>query len=124
MAPLLLQAHLLPCYHFDLILGEDWCETISCQISFKTHSLKCDDTDGRCHTLLTQATDGPTLCPIVSAIHLEQSLQQDDSAYFDYGKKYVVASQKLHPPQPAALGAMQACKVVSKGAGAMWLLVS
>ena len=53
----------------------------SCEISFKTHSPKCDDTDGRCHTLLTQATDGPTLCPIVSAIHLEQTLQQDDMLY-------------------------------------------
>ena len=67
--------------HFDLILGEDWCETTSCEISFKTHSLKCIDAEGRCHTLLTQATDGPTLCPIVSAIHLEQSLQQDDMLY-------------------------------------------
>ena len=67
--------------HFDLILGEDWCESTSCEISFKTYSLKCDDADGRSHTLLTQATDGPTLCPIVSAIHLEQSLQQDDMLY-------------------------------------------
>ena len=32
-------------------------------------------------SLLTQATDGPTLCPIVSAIHLEQSLQLDDMLY-------------------------------------------
>ena len=67
--------------HFDLILGEDWCESTSCEISFKTYSLKCDDADGRRHTLLTQATDGPTLCRIVSAIHLEQSLQQDDMLY-------------------------------------------
>ena len=49
--------------HFDLILGEDWCETTNCEISFKTHSVTCDDTDGRRHTLLTQATDRPTLCP-------------------------------------------------------------
>ena len=63
--------------HFDLIL---WCELTSCEISFKTYSLKCDDADGRRHTLLTQATDGrtPTLCPIVSTSHLEQSLQQND----------------------------------------------
>ena len=67
--------------HFDLILGKDWCETTNCEISFKTHSVTCDDTDGRRHTLLTQATDRPTLCPIVSAIHLEQSLQLDDMLY-------------------------------------------
>ena len=33
------------CDHFDLILGEDWCETTNCEISFKTHSLGID---GRC----------------------------------------------------------------------------
>ena len=67
--------------HFDLILGEDWCETTHCEISFKTRSLKCGDIDGRCHTLLTQATDEPTSCSIVSVIHLEQSLQTDDMLY-------------------------------------------
>ena len=33
-------------------------------------------------------------------------------------------SQKLQAPQPAALSAMQACKAVRKGSGAMWLLVT
>lgn len=32
--------------HFDLVLGDDWCETYSRESSFKTHNLKCDDTDG------------------------------------------------------------------------------
>ena len=32
-------------------------------------------------TFVPSCTDGPTLCPIVSAIHLEQSLQQDDMLY-------------------------------------------
>ena len=44
-------------------------------------SLTCDNIDGCCHTLLTQATDGPTLCPIVSAVHFGTSLQQDEMLY-------------------------------------------
>ena len=32
-------------------------------------------------TVATKATNGPTLCPIVSAIQLEQSLQQNDMLY-------------------------------------------
>jgi len=66
---------------FDIILGEDWCEQSKCEISYKTYSLTCNDSTGHRHRLLTQNTDTSVLCPIVSAIHLEESLQQDDLLY-------------------------------------------
>ena len=67
--------------HFDVILGEDWCEQTHCEISYKSYSLICRDAQGRSHKLLTQSTETDTLCPIVSAIHLESTLQQDDLLY-------------------------------------------
>ena len=66
---------------FDIILGEDWCQQTGCEISYRTHSVSCHDVNGRGHTLLTQATDTATLCQIVAAVHLEQSLQLDDLLY-------------------------------------------
>ena len=67
--------------HFDLILAEDWCESTHSEISYKTHKVSCHDTAGRCHKLLTQAPLRNTLCPIVSVIHLDKSLQHDDILY-------------------------------------------
>ena len=45
---------------FDIILGEDWCTQTSCEISYKSCSVNCNDINGRSHTLLTQATNTAT----------------------------------------------------------------
>ena len=58
--------------HSDIILGETWCVETGCEISYKSHSLTCVDTDGRRHKLLTQSTETSMLCPIISAVHLEE----------------------------------------------------
>ena len=92
--------------HFDIILGETWCVETGCEISYKSHSLTCVDTDGRRHKLLTQSTETSMLCPIISAVHLEDSLQHDDLLYLvnvTEGHDHVNAVQSEQLPNDSRL---------------------
>ena len=86
-------------HYFDLLLGEDWCETTSCEIASKIRSLKHDDADGRCHTLLTQATDGPHVNAVDSDIMMvpnDAKLQSVLDSYKDHFPTELPST--LHPP--------------------------
>ena len=94
---------------FDVILGETWCEETSCEISYKTYSLTCADSNGHRHKLLTQSTQTTSLCPIVSAMHLHDTLDDDDLIYLVNvieGHEHVNAVQSEPLPQDAELTAL------------------
>ena len=94
---------------FDVILGETWCDETSCEISYTTYSLTCADSNGRRHKLLTQSTQAASLCPIVSAMHLRDTLDDDDLIYLVNvieGHEHVNAVQSEPIPQDAELTAL------------------
>ena len=63
---------------FDVILGQDWCKQVGCNISFAKNLVTVSDLIGSRIDLIPQATDVDVLCPIVNAIDLEASLEDDD----------------------------------------------
>ena len=78
------------------------------ELLYKTYSLTCNDSTGHRHRWLTQNTQSDTfvLCPIVSTIHLEESLQQDDLLYlvhFTEGHHHVNAVQSEQLPDDTRL---------------------
>lgn len=69
--------------HFDLILGNDWCESVGAEISYRKHALACVDLwdHDQKHTLLIQPDQQQVFCHIVSAATLNQEMQEGDTRY-------------------------------------------
>ena len=67
--------------HFDLILGDDWCESVGAEISYRKHASDCVDLWNQSHTLLIQPDQKQAFCHIVSAATLNQEMQEGDTMY-------------------------------------------
>ena len=61
---------------FDLILGDDWCNETGCEISYCDHCLRCNDHDGRRHSLIIQSGQHQVHCPVMSAVNLNTEMEQ------------------------------------------------
>lgn len=66
---------------FDLILGDDWCNETGCEISYRDHCLKCNDHDGRRHSLIIQSGQQQVHCPVISAVNLNTEMEKGDVMY-------------------------------------------
>ena len=76
------KCHTLPVSDaFDVILGQDWCERVCADISFDNHTVVVSDSIGKRIKLIPQDTDIDVLCPLVSAVQLEHSLEDGDLLY-------------------------------------------
>ena len=60
---------------FDLILGDDWCNETGCEISYRDHCLRCNDYNGRRHSLIIQSGQHQH-CPVISAMDLNTEVEQ------------------------------------------------
>ena len=83
---------------FDIIFGQNWLKAAKCNIDYTFDRLTCTDHAGRKRTLLPQEHDADIICPIVSAMHLEEGLQDQDQLYI----VQVRESDTAFAPAPAS----------------------
>ena len=81
---------------FDVILGQDWCQRTNAEISFVTNTVKVSDSIGRRVEFLPQEIGVEQLCPIVSAVQLEASLEDQDLLYMVHVTEVEQPTQSEH----------------------------
>ena len=66
---------------FHIILGWDWLKQAKCNMHYVSDCLTRTDHAGRSHTTVSREHDANFICLIVSAMHLEEGLQDHDMLY-------------------------------------------
>ena len=65
--------------NYDVILGRDWCNQVSCDILYSTGLMQfeCPST-GKFHEMILQPVSHGTVCPIISSVDLDKHIETDD----------------------------------------------
>ena len=67
--------------HFDLILGDNWCNETGCEVSHHDHCPRCNDHDGRRHNMIIQPDQHQVHWPVISAVNLNTKMEEGDAMY-------------------------------------------
>ena len=67
---------------FDVILGRDWCNQVSCDILYSLGVVKfLSPSTGKFHELILQPVSHGTVCPVISSVDLDKHIETSDTVY-------------------------------------------
>ena len=68
--------------NFDVILGRDWCNHVSCDILYSAGLMKFQSpSTGKFYDIMLQPVSHGTVCPVISYVDLDKHIETDDTVY-------------------------------------------
>ena len=68
--------------NFDVILGRDWCNHVSCDILYSSGLMRFQSpTTGKFHEIVLQPVSHGIVCPVISSVDLDKHIETGDTVY-------------------------------------------